>query len=42
MDCSIWYAKDLEKVVANPIEIMDNREKLVVGFSDQIPAWVNI
>jgi hypothetical protein len=43
-NASLWIVafgveKDLEKVVAKPFELMENREKLVRGFSDQIPVW---
>jgi hypothetical protein len=46
-DAALWVAcfgeaEDLAKFVANPIEFQNCRQKLVIGFSDQIPVWVKI
>ena len=46
-DAALWVAafcqkKDLDKVVANPMEFMENTEKVVLGFPDPIPACVNM
>jgi len=47
LDATLWLAafgdeKELEKVLANPLDLIENREQLVVGFSDQTPALVKI
>jgi hypothetical protein len=47
LDAALWLAafgseEDLLKVVASPAEFVMQREKLIVGFSDQIPVWVKI
>ena len=46
-DAALWLAafgevEDLAKFVANPVEFSEERAKLVIGFSDQIPVWVKI
>eukprot|EP00973_Karenia_brevis_P003768 520027-Karenia_brevis.AAC.1 len=46
-DAMLWLAafgevSELERWVANPVEFIQNREKVVLGFSDQIPVWVKI
>ena len=46
-DAALWLAafgseEDLVKIVANPSEFMQQREGVVIGFSDQIPVWVKI
>ena len=46
-DAALWVAcfgskEDLAKFVANPVEFQNCRQKLVLGFSDQIPVWVKI
>ena len=47
LDAALWLAafgseEELLKVVASPAEFVMQREKCIVGFSDQIPVWVKI
>ncbi len=46
-DVALWLAafgseEELEKYVSSPVKFIEDREELIIGFSDQIPVWVKI